>query len=295
MLESAEVTVRDPLDKGVTYDAATCYAKAFYSDGTEVPGAMINHDQLTDGNTGERYGQLTWMLGEQSSGAEGYVEFTVTVNETGVRQDEILNWAFVKVGNNSEVQTNTIVNDTPRVTLTIQKVDQSGYKLTGAEFQLYYTETKTDAETGEAVDTTDYYYHYNESTVSWTEDTDYVITDHSMTVFQLVPGMIYYLVETKAPDGYKLLNEPVAITVASNGTVTVMYGSDAGTAWTVTPDDTDRYVWTIKVPNSSGYELPATGGPGNILYTIGGLLLIVAGMLLLYKKNKCRKEDFASS
>lgn len=290
LLESAEVTVRDPLDKGVTYDAATCYAKAFYSDGTEVPGAMINHDQLTDGNTGERYGQLTWMLGEQSSGAEGYVEFTVTVNETGVRQDEILNWAFVKVGNNSEVQTNTIVNDTPRVTLTIQKVDQSGYKLTGAEFQLYYTETKTDAETGEAVDTTDYYYHYNESTVSWTEDTDYVITDHSMTVFQLVPGMIYYLVETKAPDGYELLNAPVAITVASDGTVTVMYGSDAGTGWTVTQSDTDDYVWTINVPNSSGYELPETGGTGIYLFTLSGLLLIAGAVGCGYGLRRRRER-----
>lgn len=43
------------------------------------------------------------------------------------------------------------------------------------------------------------------------------------------------------------------------------------------------------------HELPQTGGPGTTPYTIGGLLLIAAWMLLLYKKNKYRKEDLASS
>lgn len=44
------------------------------------------------------------------------------------------------------------------------------------------------------------------------------------------------------------------------------------------------------------HELPQTGGPGTTLYTIGGLLLLIAaGLLLLYRKNKCGKEDFASS
>ncbi len=44
------------------------------------------------------------------------------------------------------------------------------------------------------------------------------------------------------------------------------------------------------------YELPETGGPGTIMYTMGGMLLMsVAGILLLYRKNKRRKEGFASS
>lgn len=42
-----------------------------------------------------------------------------------------------------------------------------------------------------------------------------------------------------------------------------------------------------------GHELPQTGGPSTIPYTIGGVLLTGAGLLLLYKKR--RKEDFASS
>ena len=44
-----------------------------------------------------------------------------------------------------------------------------------------------------------------------------------------------------------------------------------------------------------GHELPMTGGSGTNPYTIGGLLTIGAGFLLLYKSKMRRKEDFASS
>lgn len=42
---------------------------------------------------------------------------------------------------------------------------------------------------------------------------------------------------------------------------------------------------------ASTYELPATGGPGTTSYTIGGLLTIGAGFLLLYNIHKRRRGD----
>lgn len=55
----------------------------------------------------------------------------------------------------------------------------------------------------------------------------------------------------------------------------------------------------IKIKNTEEstptHELPATGGPGDKMYTVGGLLLIAAaGILLLYNQNKRRKEGSAS-
>lgn len=48
--------------------------------------------------------------------------------------------------------------------------------------------------------------------------------------------------------------------------------------------------------DTPGYTLPETGGPGTIRYILGGILLMgTAGILLLYNKNKRRKEDMASS
>ena len=47
--------------------------------------------------------------------------------------------------------------------------------------------------------------------------------------------------------------------------------------------------------NTPDYELPETGGPGTIWYTLGGLLLIAAsGFFLLYRYMR-GKEEFESS
>lgn len=53
---------------------------------------------------------------------------------------------------------------------------------------------------------------------------------------------------------------------------------------------------TVTCTNTTGYELPDTGGSGTIPYTTGGfLLLTVAAILLLYIHTKHRKEGTISS
>lgn len=51
---------------------------------------------------------------------------------------------------------------------------------------------------------------------------------------------------------------------------------------------------TITVTNTATdtpeYELPETGGPGTKMYTLGGLLLSVLAVLLMYKQEKRRRE-----
>ncbi len=82
----------------------------------------------------------------------------------------------------------------------------------------------------------------------------------------------YYLLEVKAPAGYALSETPgqtIYRTAAKDG------------------------VYTLKVENRKGYELPEAGGAGTAPYTLGGLLALCAGVLLLYKK--CKKEGSASS
>lgn len=52
---------------------------------------------------------------------------------------------------------------------------------------------------------------------------------------------------------------------------------------------------SITAINTGTYELPATGGTGTYLYTVGGLLLVIGAMYLLYIQNKHRKEEHAYS
>lgn len=50
-----------------------------------------------------------------------------------------------------------------------------------------------------------------------------------------------------------------------------------------------------RITNSYLVILPETGGTGIEWYTLGGLVLMVASMLLLYRHQKRRREDFTSS
>ena len=46
-------------------------------------------------------------------------------------------------------------------------------------------------------------------------------------------------------------------------------------------------IWVVKVNNSSGYELPSTGGPGTkLFYLYGTMLTVLATTGLLLKRQK---------
>lgn len=85
----------------------------------------------------------------------------------------------------------------------------------------------------------------------------------------------YTLKETSTLPGYNLLAGEITVVVAEDGSVTYDYlGDDADPAN------------TIVVENNSGTELPSTGGIGTtIFYTLGGLLVVGAAILLVTKKR----------
>lgn len=86
---------------------------------------------------------------------------------------------------------------------------------------------------------------------------------------------IYYLTETKAPDGYNKLSSPVKITITDTDPANGIVNDEAGGA-----DGADGYV-EQRVENSDGFKLPTTGGIGTILFTAGGVLLMGLGVIVL--------------
>lgn len=96
----------------------------------------------------------------------------------------------------------------------------------------------------------------------------------------------YYLVETKAPEGFNKLAKPVKITIAD----TTVDG--AKPSWTVKVNDAvDAIAGTagqlpeVVVKNNKGALLPETGGIGTVLFTLGGATLIGYGV---YRKRSAK-------
>ena len=109
---------------------------------------------------------------------------------------------------------------------------------------------------------------------------------------------VYYLYETKAPDGYNRITEPIKIEITeattekgtdSNFSVTSLkYKINDGTEKTGT---TATGVISANVENTSGSTLPSTGGMGTkLFYTIGGILMAGAAIILVVRKRRSDAE-----
>lgn len=100
----------------------------------------------------------------------------------------------------------------------------------------------------------------------------------------------YYLYETKAPDGYNLLSEPVKFTFHSSATNDFVAGDPA---WITLNDSAIKLTgMQFEIANNSGATLPETGGIGTTLfYVIGALLVVGAGVLLVTKKRMGKADN----
>lgn len=99
----------------------------------------------------------------------------------------------------------------------------------------------------------------------------------------------YYLVETKTAEGYNLLKSPVKVTLDIQETTTFTKDT-AGTITKKTTfsggDATNSGEYTVNVVNRKGFTLPVTGGFGTLLFSGIGLLLVLAGVGVLFSLKK---------
>lgn len=111
----------------------------------------------------------------------------------------------------------------------------------------------------------------------------------------------YYLKETKAPDGYNLITDPIKIeikatTVNDQDWTAAEEPSDAltaleievtvGSTATSGDGDTETGIVATDIQNNKGAELPETGGMGTtIFYVLGAILVLGAGVLLIARRR----------
>lgn len=101
-------------------------------------------------------------------------------------------------------------------------------------------------------------------------------------VTQFEPGT-YVFSETKAPSGYQKSEETWTIKLSSKGLIRLEGVKEDNVKIEVVDNKT---IYKYYFENTPVYELPSTGGTGIFVYTIGGTLLLMAAVLLIYKMKR---------
>lgn len=209
--------------------------------------------------------------------------------------------------------TNTIEDSAVMYSFGIKVVktaEDGNTPLLGVVFDLY-----REAKTGETsiVDAETVKKAGLDSTKSWilvksgltTNASGIIDTSDSTNATNYTHGLAngdYYLVETKTVDGYNLLTKPVKVKLDVTATTTwqktnvydasgnlVKHGTVTKTTFTHTSnngDATKTELAVAKVINRKGFTLPVTGGFGTLLFSGIGVLLVLAGVGVLFSLKK---------
>ena len=182
-LETADITIRDPLDKGNTFMSA--------SDGGAYDAASHT---------------VTWKIANVAPGVSGKVTLTVKVNSNAVTKVD--NTAYVKVGNNPEQQTETVTNPIGNPgSLQVVKTVTGNAGDTNREW--HFTVTLDPRLTGT----------YGEMTFTNGVATFTLKHGKSITATNLPEGTKYIVVESDANvDGYHSTWEGAVGTIPAGGT-----------------------------------------------------------------------------
>ena len=209
-------------------------------------------------------------------GALVEVTYDLLVNEKAINSSITKNEAYLEYSNNPKTSTTTT---TPKEIvyvysskIEVTKVDGADKttKLAGATFAL------TKVVDG----TTKYYSVDDKGNVSWVDSlekaTTYTTKEDGVITFAGIKDGDYSLVETKAPEGYNKLPQPVPVKVTGKWETQTL----------------PRPVVTYKtIENNTGVELPETGGFGTKLFIIIGSLLAMVSSVVLVTNKRMAKEE----
>ena len=232
-----------------------------------------------------------WVTANQvnNKGKEFTVTYYAKVNKAADVSTK--NNATLEYGNNPGETTTTTPSEakTPTYPLDIKKFAKNGGQtLAGAKFKLYSNKTDADKANDNAIKVSavvDKAGHYVVDPTSTTTEFESVSSidgkGYNLHVNGLAEGT-YYLVETKAPDGFNKLTAPIVVKITKST------DTDANN-WTISKDGTDETDKIIDVENSTGSILPSTGGMGTIAFTVVAALLVL-GVAVSFIRDRKREN-----
>ena len=182
--------------------------------------------------------------------------------------------------------------------LDVNKVDPDGNNLKDAEFILKNADGK-------------YYNSHSEGDSYWVdgEKNAEVLTSNAQGLFEVkgIDNGEYFLKETKAPEGFKKLEDEIKFTVDAKLISRNAESEDAPQTWEGVPEialssfsatlqdnpaaellSVENETVSLKVTNTDIYDLPGTGGIGTTVFYIAGGVLVAVALVLLVVKRKVK-------
>lgn len=233
----------------------------------------------------------TAVIGKSGNKNEVYLEYSNNPNHTGegttgnTPKDEVLVFTYK---------------------LDVTKVDgqDAEKKLANAEFVLLNRDrTKVAKVTdGKFVEWVAVPNAGEDGTITYPDGTTLTSGPDGKFVIAGLDAGTYYLRETKAPGGYNLLKNDISVTITAklnkaedNPALTELKLSvkddKTGAEATESNGNVDTGIVATNVMNNSGAQLPETGGMGTTLfYVLGGILVLVAIILLITRKRMSHTE-----
>lgn len=218
-------------------------------------------------------------------------EFTVTYYAKVNKDADVStkNNATLEYGNKPGETTTTTPSEakTPTYPLDINKIKAGTEvdRLAGAKFKLYSSKTDADSANENAITVSgsngNYVIDPTSSTTEFVSVKSIEEKGYNLRVNGLAEGT-YYLVETKAPDGFNKLTAPIVIKITKSTT-----GNEED--WTLSKNDVKEEDKIIDVENSTGSMLPSTGGMGTIAFTVVAALLVL-GVAVSFIRDRKREN-----
>lgn len=288
-----EYTITDTIDYRLTYTRGRPVVKLYTMEGKEVTLTAGTHYTLKESKSSESSENIDAFsvsltaegmlytaknLGTWDKTAEIRVYFTAVINSNASIGEDIPNRAHLEYTNATGIRYDDD-SDEPVVYTggkQLLKTDAEDVSLSGAVFKIARQATeeeksdinvqKAKLTVGDAVLTVVYEDFYTTADMSGDKVFEVKSDSSGMALFYGLEYGTYYIVETKAPDGYNLLTEPIMVEIHETSHL-----------------DGNK----VTVVNTK-FAIPETGGIGTTVFTVAGIAAIAAAaaMLVLTRKRK---------
>lgn len=295
---------KDTLAKGLTFGSITSVKIGDVTinadtDGTKAENTYTLTTKNNEDGTTEIKIEMNKFLASNANkaGQEIKVTYTATLNKDAVTGfDPNTNKATVeysnKPGTNEKGESEPSIVDVHTFNFTIFKYylkDKTKTGLENAEFELYKANAAGDAaDTDAKINIVDegagVYRQATPEEVAATnpkfESAKIVSDDDGKVLVKGLKAGIYYLRETKAPDGYNKLISDIKVEIKpvydettgklTSYSVDYTYNGTTTTGIAIT-NKTDSP--EVAVENKTGAQLPSTGSKGALMVTLAGIVL----------------------